>query len=62
MSVAADPCNRMIRELLEWIGPSPQPYAETLEAWRPHVHDCPCGKRPTTDGSSRGIARRYAHP
>ena len=34
MSLAADPCNTLIRELLEWIGPSPRPYAETLEAWK----------------------------
>ena len=32
MSLAADPCNTLIRGLLEWLGPSPRPYAETLEA------------------------------
>jgi D-3-phosphoglycerate dehydrogenase len=24
----------LIRDLLEWIGPAPRPYAEVMEAWR----------------------------
>jgi hypothetical protein len=60
MSLAADPCNTLIRELLEWLGPSPRPYAETLEAWRTSCPRLPVWERPTTEGSSCGIARRYA--
>lgn len=24
----------LVRDLLEWIGPMPRPYAEVMEAWR----------------------------
>lgn len=30
----ADPVEALIIDLLEWIGPSPRPYAEVMEAWR----------------------------
>jgi len=30
----SDPLEPLILDLLEWIGPSPRPYAEVLEAWR----------------------------
>jgi D-3-phosphoglycerate dehydrogenase len=30
----AEPVDALILDLLEWIGPSPRSYAETLEAWR----------------------------
>jgi hypothetical protein len=26
--------DNLVLDLLEWIGPGPRPYAETLEAWR----------------------------
>jgi len=29
-----DTVDPLILDLLEWIGPNPRPYAETLEAWR----------------------------
>lgn len=29
-----DTVESLILDLLEWIGPNPRPYAETLEAWR----------------------------
>jgi hypothetical protein len=29
-----DTVHPLILDLLEWIGPNPRPYAETLEAWR----------------------------
>ncbi len=31
MSETTEP---LIRDLLAWIGPSPRPYAEVMEAWR----------------------------
>lgn len=30
----ADPVDALVLDLLEWIGPSPRPYAEVMEAWR----------------------------
>jgi len=30
----SDPVEALILDLLEWIGPRPQPYAEVLAAWR----------------------------
>ncbi len=29
-----DPIESLILDLLEWIGPEPRSYAETMEAWR----------------------------
>jgi hypothetical protein len=30
----ADNVDNLILDLLEWIGPDPRPYSETVEAWR----------------------------
>jgi len=58
MSLAADPCNTLIRELLEWIGPSPRPYAETLEAWRTS-----CPRLPVWEETNdRGLLVRHRAP
>jgi len=29
-----DPVDALVLDLLEWIGPSPRPYAEVIDAWR----------------------------
>lgn len=29
-----DPVDALVLDLLEWIGESPRPYAEVIEAWR----------------------------
>ena len=29
-----DPVDALVLDLLEWIGPSPRPYADVMEAWR----------------------------
>lgn len=29
-----DPVDALVLDLLEWIGPSPRPYAEVIAAWR----------------------------
>jgi hypothetical protein len=29
-----DPLEALILDLLEWIGPSPRPYRQVIEAWR----------------------------
>jgi hypothetical protein len=58
MSLAADPCNTLIRELLEWIGPSPRPYAETLEAW-----STSCPRLPVwEEANDRGLVVRHRAP
>jgi hypothetical protein len=33
-SPASDSVDTLVLDLLEWVGPSPRPYAEVLEAWR----------------------------
>jgi hypothetical protein len=58
MSLAADPCDTLIRELLEWIGPSPRPYAETLEAWRTLCPRLPAWK----EANDRGVVVRHRAP
>lgn len=30
----SDPVEALILDLLEWIGPTPRPYREVMEAWR----------------------------
>lgn len=46
----------LILDLLEWLGPSPRPYAEVLEAWRTSCPRLPVWE----DASDRGfIARRH---
>ncbi len=56
----SDTVERLILDLLEWIGADPRPYGEVLEAWRTSCPGLPCGKTPTTEASSRVIARRDA--
>ena len=34
MAAVPDTVDSLLLDLLEWIGPNPRPYAETLEAWR----------------------------
>ena len=36
----SDPVDSLILDLVEWLAPSPQPYAEVMERWRtscPHL-------------------------
>jgi hypothetical protein len=32
--VQADPIEALILDLIEWIGPTPRPYDEVMDAWR----------------------------
>lgn len=34
MAPVLDAADALVLDLLEWIGPSPRPYAEVMEAWR----------------------------
>jgi len=44
----------LILDLLEWIGPSPRPYAEVLEAWRTSCPRLPVWE----EANARGFVAR----
>lgn len=46
---------RLIIDLLQWIGPNPRPYAETMEAWRTSCPRLPVWE----DANDRGLIRRH---
>lgn len=48
----------LILDLLEWIGPSPRPYAETLDAWRTSCPRLPVWE----DATDRGLVVRHRTP
>jgi hypothetical protein len=57
MSQATDTVDTLILDLLEWMGPTPRPYAEVLEAWRTSCPRLPVWE----DANDRGfIARQHA--
>jgi len=52
----SDTVDRLILDLLEWIGPEPRRYAEVLEAWRTSCPRLPVWE----DANARGfIVRRH---
>jgi hypothetical protein len=50
----SNPVETLILELLEWLGPSPRPYAEVLEAWRTSCPRLPVWE----DANDRGLVSR----
>jgi hypothetical protein len=48
----------LILDLLEWIGPSPRPYADVLEAWRTSCPRLPVWE----DANDRGFLVRHRPP
>jgi len=50
-----DTIDALILDLLEWIGPSPRPYAETLEAWQTSCPRLPVWE----DVNDRGLITRH---
>jgi hypothetical protein len=57
MRGASDTVDTLILDLLEWMGPTPRPYAEVLEAWRTSCPRLPVWE----DANDRGfIARQHA--
>ena len=50
-----DTIDALILDLLEWIGPSPRPYAETLEAWQTSCPRLPVWE----DANDRGLITRH---
>lgn len=45
-----DPVDSLILDLLEWIGPSPRPYAEVMAAWRTSCPRLPVWEEANTRG------------
>jgi hypothetical protein len=54
----SDNVDALILDLLEWIGPSPRPYVEVLEAWRTSCPRLPVWE----DANDRGFITRHAAP
>jgi hypothetical protein len=53
-----DTVDALILDLLEWIGPTPRPYAEALEAWRTSCPRLPVWE----DATDRGFIARQRAP
>jgi hypothetical protein len=53
-----DTVDALILDLLEWIGPTPRPYAEALEAWRTSCPRLPVWE----DATDRGFIARQRVP
>jgi len=51
-----DPIEALILDLLEWIGSTPRPYAEVLEAWRTS-----CPKLPVWEEANSMGFLNYEH-
>lgn len=53
-----DTVDALILDLLEWIGATPRPYAEVLDAWRTSCPRLPVWE----DANDRGFLERRAIP
>ena len=54
----SDPVESLVLDLLEWIGSSPRPYAEVLEAWRTSCPRLPVWE----EANERGFIDRLHRP
>jgi D-3-phosphoglycerate dehydrogenase len=50
----SEPVEALILDLLEWLGPTPRPYAEVMEAWRTSCPRLPVWE----DANERGLVER----
>lgn len=50
----SEPVETLILDLLEWLGPSPRPYAEVMEAWRTSCPRLPVWE----EANDRGLVER----
>jgi len=57
-SVVGDSVDALVLDLLEWLGNSPRPYAEVLDAWRTSCPRLPVWK----DANERGFIERWYEP
>lgn len=53
-----DDVDRLILDLLEWIGPRPRPYAEVIEAWRTSCPRLPVWE----EANERGLVEQRHEP
>jgi hypothetical protein len=56
--VTSEVVDDLILDLLEWIGPGPRPYAETMEAWRTSCPRLPVWE----DATDLGLIERSHQP
>ena len=57
-STVPEAVDSLLLDLLEWMGPNPRPYAETLEAWRTS-----CPRLPVSEeANDRGFIVRHRGP
>ncbi len=54
----ADGVDALVLDLLEWIGGTPRPYHEVLEAWRTSCPRLPVWE----DANDRGFIQRHYEP
>ena len=43
----SDPVDSLVKDLVNWIGDKPIPYAEVMEAWKTSCPKLPVWERPT---------------
>jgi hypothetical protein len=56
--VMPEPVDALILDLLEWVGPTPRPYDEVMEAWRTSCPRLPVWE----DANDRGFIDRRHEP
>ena len=54
----SQPVDALILDLLEWVGPTPRPYDEVMEAWRTSCPRLPVWE----DANDRGFIDRRHEP
>ncbi|HXA74654.1 MAG TPA: hypothetical protein VNV83_10465 [Acidimicrobiales bacterium] len=54
----SEPVEALIMDLLEWLGPTPRPYAEVMDAWRTSCPRLPVWE----DANDRGLIERRRVP
>jgi D-3-phosphoglycerate dehydrogenase len=53
-----DPVEAQVNDLLEWIGPTPRPYVEVMDAWRTSCPRLPVWE----EANARGYISRVHSP
>lgn len=54
----SDPVDALVLDLLEWIGNSPRPYSEVMEAWRTSCPNLPVWE----EANARGLVSHEHQP
>jgi D-3-phosphoglycerate dehydrogenase len=53
-----DTVEALVLDLIEWVGPTPRPYAEVIEAWRTSCPRLPVWE----EANARGFVERRVQP